>query len=145
MNSSAHDSSIIFRGNINYGFLKLLDLVGKTAKTVSFTGITDYTTPLPTISTNASRYKRGFLGLTSGYSNIPGAQTDWYSYIQIIVSNPYSYLTDSNTTATDATGRGILSSVKDSTGLITRKYNAIKSFYKASYNIDLQEIGNGGQ
>jgi hypothetical protein len=132
------DSTVIFRGNINFSFLKMMDIKLKMGQSQPFLAITDYTTtPLP--STQATRYQRGSLKTTSTFSKTP----DWYDYIQTIVSNPYSLMIDPATTAADVTAKGILTPVKDTNGLIRRKYTEIIKFYKDTYNIDLQKIGNG--
>lgn len=129
----------LFRANINFSFLRMMDVTAKMEKSITFFTLTDYATPV-TGSTVADRYKRGFLGSTA---TLPSFATDWHAYIQAIVANPYSYLTDVNTTAADVTAKGILSPVKDPNGLIKRKYDAILKFYKDRYNIDLQRIGDG--
>lgn len=138
------DSAVLFRGNINYGFLKLMDLKSKMGKSDLFIAMSDYTTPI--VSTQqAQRYKRGFLNTNA--STTPNSyQTDWYNFIQAIVQNPYSYLTSTTgINANTATFQGILSPVKDSSGLIRRKYDEINNYYKTKYNIDLQRIGDGRQ
>ncbi|WP_316834248.1 putative zinc-binding metallopeptidase [Pedobacter nutrimenti] len=129
----------VYRGDVNFSFLKMMDLQFKMLESNVFIGLSDYTTAIT--GTQADRYIRGFLGVTSA---VPAPSQDWQSYIQAIVSNSYAFLTDPNTTATDATNRGILSPVKDVNGLVNRKYNAIIAFYKTQYHIDLQVIGNGG-
>ncbi|MBB6502520.1 hypothetical protein [Pedobacter cryoconitis] len=128
----------VYRGDVNFSFLKMMDVQLKIPRSSIFLAASDYTTAVS--GTQADRYKRGFLGSTTG---LTPASTDWQSYIQAIVYNPYSFLTDPNTTATDVTARGILTAVKDPTGLIRKKYAAMIAFYKQQYNIDLQAIGNG--
>lgn len=135
------DSAVLFRGNINYAFLRLLDLKNLTGKSGQFIASTDYITAMSFTDPQPDRYKRGFMSGTGSYA--PSNQTDWYNYIQAIVQNPYSYLTDAGTTPNDATLKGVLSPVKDVNGLIRRKYDLIVNFYKQNYNIDLQRIGNG--
>ncbi|WP_316748676.1 hypothetical protein [Pedobacter gandavensis] len=129
----------VYRGNVNFSFLKMMDLEGKMKRSEAFTGISDYTNPVAG-TTQADRYKRGFLVLPA---NLPVVSLDWQAFIQVIVSNPYTYLTDPATTASDTTPKGILSPVKDANGLIKRKYDAMVSFYKQQYGIDLQAIGDG--
>ncbi|WP_316838660.1 hypothetical protein [Pedobacter gandavensis] len=129
----------VYRGNVNFSFLKMMDLEGKMKRSDVFTGISDYTNPIAG-TTQADRYKRGFLVLPVG---LPEILQDWQGFIQLIVSNPYTYLTDPATTASDVTAKGILSPVKDANGLIKRKYDAMISFYKQQYDIDLQAIGDG--
>jgi len=133
----------VYRGDINFSFLKMMDLQSKIQKSTVFISLTDYVTAFPTTPapTQADRYKRGFLGATG--TTITAAAADWQSFIQAVVSNPYSYLTDPATTATDVTNKGILSSVKDPNGLIKRKYDAMIKQYKDLYGIDLQRIGDG--
>lgn len=127
-----------YRGNINFAFLKMRDLDAKIKKSELFLTITDYVTAVP--ANPADRYKRGFLNTIRATTS---STQDWHSFIQLIVSNPYSYLTDPTTTATDATAKGILSPVKDVNGLIKRKYDAMIKHYKDNYGIDLQRIGDG--
>ncbi|MCZ4245043.1 hypothetical protein [Pedobacter punctiformis] len=149
----------IYRSDLNFSFLRKMDMDFKIPESPLFLSLSDYTSNVlaPTLTqpitspTLADWYKRGFLGgplYTKPISpdfilKVPLASSDWQSYIQAIVSNPYSYLTDPTTTATDATAKGILSPIKDTNGLIKRKYDAIVAHYKMLYNIDLQAIGNG--
>lgn len=138
------DSAVLFRSNINWGFLRLLDLKLKTSRSDLFLASTDYTTAFPN-NTQAQRYKRGFL-YTTNTTSPPSATTDWSNFIQAAVQNPYSYLTDSKgINPNTATYQGILTPVKDSSGLIRKKYDEITNFYKTNYNIDLQRIGNGAK
>ncbi len=137
------DSAVIFRGNINYSFLRLLDIKNKIARSDLFFASADYTTPIVN-NTQAQRFKRGFLVPIFGSTTPPSFQTDWVNYIQAIVQNPYTYLTDATgMVANNNTYQGILSPVKDSSGLIRRKYDIITNYYKTNYNIDLQKIGDG--
>jgi len=129
----------VYRADLNFSFLKMMDLQFKMSESTVFLGTSDYTTAIT--GTQADRYKRGFLGVTSA---VPASSVDWQSYIQAIVSNSYAFLTDPNTTAADVSNRGILSPVKDVNGLVKRKYDAMIAYYKTQYNIDLQAIGNGG-
>ncbi|MCZ4245125.1 hypothetical protein [Pedobacter punctiformis] len=144
--SSPIDSVSIFRGNVNYSFLKIMNLKGRMGMSDVFQSITDYVATISptapaTNPTNADLYKRGFLGNSS--ISTPSNQTDWYSYLQVILSNKYANLINPATTATDVSAKGILSPVKDVNGLVRRKYDAMIKFYKEVYNIDLQKIGDG--
>ncbi|PZP43202.1 MAG: hypothetical protein DI598_16000 [Pseudopedobacter saltans] len=138
------DSAIIFRGNINFSFIKFLDRKAQV-KSADFFALANYSTPIPSTNSWASRYKVGFLpiGFTSS-TILNDADSDWYSYIQATVTTPYSTLINSTgITSKDNTLKGILTSVKDSSGLIRKKYDIVTQFYKNRYNIDLQRIGNG--
>jgi hypothetical protein len=134
------DTAVIFRGNFNYGFLRLLDLNGKTSRSDIFIAASDYFTLIPTTNTQAERFKRGFLGTGT---NIPSNQNDWYNYLQAIVQNTYSFLADSTAPATDASNRGILNKNKDPNGLIKKKYSSMLIYYKNMHNVELQRIGDG--
>ena len=137
------DSAVIFRGNINYSFLRLANLKNQIPRSDLFKSFADYTTPIVN-NTLPQRYKRGFLIPVSNSVTPPGESTDWEHFIQAAVQNPYSYLTDaSGINASDATFKGILTAVKDSSGLIRKKYDEITDYYKTNYKIDLQRIGNG--
>lgn len=142
-NGTTVDSVARFRGNINYSFLRLMQLTNRMGRSEIFDAASDYTTALVT-GTNAvsGRYNRGFIGTTA----LPPVATDWMWYVQAIVQNPYSYLTNgTGMTANNATLQGVLSPVKDSTGLIRKKYDAVIDYYKSNYNVDLQRIGNGAK
>ena len=137
------DSAAIFRGNINYSFLRLANMRNKILRSNMFASFADYTTPIIN-NTLPQRYKRGFLVPVSASVTPPAESTDWEHFIQAIVQNPYSYLTNaSGINSSDATYKGILTAVKDSSGLIRKKYDEITNYYKTNYNIDLQRIGNG--
>ncbi|HMT75858.1 MAG TPA: putative zinc-binding metallopeptidase [Chitinophagaceae bacterium] len=138
----AKDSAVIFRGNINYGFLRLMDLMNRMGKSDKFIAVSDYTTAIVN-TTQAQRYKRGFLSTTAS-TTPPSNQADWYNFLQAIVQNPYNYLTNATgINANTATYQGILTPVKDSSGMIRRKYDAMVNYYKNIYNIDLTRIGDG--
>lgn len=126
-----------FKGNVNYSFLRMMDLSGKMSKSDSFKNTSDYITPL-TQATIAERNVRGFL-VTGA---IPGTTTDWNSYLSVIVNNSYETLIDPNVSVKDVTSRGILSPIKDRDGLIRKKYQLMIDHYKQNYQIDLQRIGN---
>ncbi|UIR54894.1 hypothetical protein LZQ00_11455 [Sphingobacterium sp. SRCM116780] len=132
-------NKVTYRANVNFSFLKMMDLESKMTKSPVFLSLTDYVNAIVG-TTVADRYKRGFLASTSGFSD---QAQDWQSYIQAITAYPYSYLTDVNTDANDATAKGILSPVKDVNGLIRKKYDALVKHYKDQYGIDIQRIGNG--
>lgn len=137
------DSAVLFRGNINYAFLRLATLRGKINRPAQFDALSDYTSAIAAY-TQAEYYKRGYIGPFPFY--IPSVSTDWENYLKAIVQNPYAYLTDgTGITATDGTFKGILSPVKDVSGAIRRKYDFVTNFYKTNYNIDLQKIGNGSR
>ncbi len=136
------DSTALFRGNINYGFLALMDSYGKMSRSDKFTGVTDYSTAFVN-NTMAQRYKRGFL-YTTNTTTPPSNTTDWFNFLAAILRNPYSYLTDATgMNANNTTMQGILTPVKDSSGLIRQKYDQIIEFYRSNYNIDLNRMGNG--
>lgn len=135
------DSAALFRGNVNYSFLRLATLRDRIPRPAGFDALSDYIGAIATYS-QAYYYQRGYIGAFPYY--IPGAPIDWENYLKAIVKNPYSYLTDATgITSADATLKGILSPVKDVSGNIRRKYDFMINFYKNNYNIDLQRIGNG--
>lgn len=136
------DSTSIFRANVNYSFLKMMRTKNHSGTSDIFMSVSSYT-PLAWGAPDLV-YGRGFLanGLTwAGTAN--NFNEDWDSFLKAIIYNPYSYLTDGDTTPSDPSAKGILSSVKDTSGLIRRKYDAMIDYYKTNYNIDLQRIGNG--
>lgn len=144
--NSPIDSTMIFKNDVNYSFLKMSNLTGKMGKSEDFLNSSDYTTTLaaapavPTAgNTTVERYKRGFIGVGT---TIPTANSDWYAYLRAITSTPYADLINPITPITDASYKGMLNGLKDPTGLTKKKYDLMVDFYKKQYNIDLQEIGN---
>lgn len=125
------DSVTLFKNNVNYAFLTRLRSNGKMVDAALFYNISDYSVA-PTF---ANRYERGFLA-----ANMT-AQNDWNSFLQAVLSTPYSELTAAYPT-TDRTNKGILNAAKDVNGLIRRKYDIMTSHYKETYGIDIQAIGN---
>lgn len=126
-----------FKSNINYSFLRMMDITGKMSRSAEFMVTSDYVTAL-TASTVVAKNTRGFLGTGA----IPIIASDWHAYLSVILNNPYTTLTNANVLPTDATAKGILSPVKDVNGLIRKKYNYMVDFYKNQYNIDIQKIGD---
>jgi hypothetical protein len=146
--NSPIDSVSIFRGNVNYSFLKLMDVLARMKRSDVFLSISDYAaiispTAPATVVTVADRYKRGFLANPGSVNIQPGKGVDWLIFLQYILTNSYATLTSPVTTANDATAKGILSPVKDVNGLLRRKYDAMLQHYLTQYNIDLQRIADG--
>lgn len=138
--SAPIDSVKIFKNDVNFSFLKMGNVLGKMGISENFINTSDYTTTL-VATTTTERYKRGFVGAAGA---IPSTTSDWYNFLRAVTSTSYTDLTNTTTAATDATYKGILGPLKDTNGLIRKKYDLMISYYKSQFNIDLQAIGNGG-
>lgn len=117
---------------VNLEFLWRLKGNDKIPVSQLFYSYSDYSTSL----TAADFYARGFVYFT----NSDRSNTDWKYYLDAIISTSYEDLTK-EVPATDRTYHGILNDMKDTKGLIKKKYAAIIAHFK-QYGIDLQEIGN---
>lgn len=80
-------------------------------------------------------YKLGFLALNQAAD----ALRDFKKYIEVIISNPRSFL--ESPSSDFSTHEGILNEMKDTKGLVRRKYQAIIDYFNR-IGIDLQGIGN---
>lgn len=66
-------------------------------------------------------------------------KSDFMYYVEVIMSNPKSYL---ETESTDMSSHaGILHPIKDASGKILKKYNIVIDYFKQELNLDLQAIG----
>ena len=90
-------------------------------------------------TTQQNAYEKGIIGV---YYNSPTAETDWELYIEAMISRSEAKLNATIASTTDATLNGILSSGKDKNGLIRKRYTIVRNFYKDTYGVDLQLIGN---
>jgi hypothetical protein len=67
---------------------------------------------------------------------LPGnPDADWDKYMDVIVSNSYDMLTSSG---------NILSPDTDTKGVYRKKYDAMINYFKTTFGVDLQAIGNAG-
>lgn len=80
-------------------------------------------------------YELGFLAL----SQSTDALRDFNKYVEVIVSNPKSFL--ESPSADTSTNEGILTDEKDVYGLIRAKYKAVINYFN-TLGIDLQGIGD---
>ena len=79
--------------------------------------------------------ENGFLN-----NNINNEGSDWTSYLNAIVTTPYSKMIAIDGSATG--GPGILHPDFDTKGLIQRKYDIVIDFFKTVHGFDLQAVGN---
>ncbi|MDR2414004.1 MAG: putative zinc-binding metallopeptidase [Odoribacteraceae bacterium] len=126
-----------FKSKASEVFLRKLVSSGKLQRDPLFLSITDYTTPG---SGNAARLANGFI--------TPSAITesaDWDAYVYAIVYTPRDTLVAPRGTLpiTDFVNRrGLLTPEYDASGKIRAKYAAITTYFKESFGVDLQAIGN---
>jgi hypothetical protein len=120
-----------FRSDINIEFWNWMLVNNRVAIPVSFSGVSSYAL---TGITTTIMYQYGFLSVpTAGTGTAAMIIADELNYVRAIINNTKAQL--------DAT---ILSATTDTKGLVVRKYNALISYYKTTYNLDLQAIGNTG-
>jgi len=62
-------------------------------------------------------------------------EKDWDKIIEAIVSNSYDVLTSSG---------NILSPDTDTKGVYKKKYDVVINYFKTTFGVDLQAIGNAG-
>nr|WP_320023112.1 putative zinc-binding metallopeptidase [uncultured Draconibacterium sp.] len=79
------------------------------------------------------------------YSASP--EKDWKQFVTMMICYSEAYLnaevTKVNEWDTKETSwEGIFSPLKDSSGLLKKRYDMVRQFYIDNYNIDLQQIGN---
>ena len=126
-----------FRAKASEVFLRKLVNNSKIERDPVFLGITDYSTPG---SGNAARLANGFI--------TPSAITttsDWDAYVAAIVATPYDTLVAPRgdlPLTNFVNRRGILTPEYDTSGKLRLKYDAMVAYFKQTYGIDLQAIGN---
>lgn len=125
------DSVRLFKNEVNLEFLLRLKKNNKIPDLYAFYEVSDYSEK----STSENRYEKGFL------KTAEKQEDDWARYLEAVISTTLEDLT-TETSATDATFKGILNAVKDTKGLIRKKYDIIVGYYKDKHGIDLQAIGN---
>lgn len=116
----------------NLLFLLRLKSNGWIPVSAVFYSFSDYSTNM----TASTYYARGFVVNDNGDKT----NTDWKHYLEAILSTSYDDLIR-EVPASDKTFHGILNDVKDTKGLIKKKYKAMIDHFK-QYGIDLQNIGN---
>lgn len=126
-------------------------LEGKVGPTKAFQTGVDYEA-MKSVYDVIKRFDAGTFpdlpGLSIDGDNSVSANRDWYIFMYMMIAYPESFLTDSNVTldtyysSADSMLHGILSSVKDTKGLIRERYNTVREFFKTNYDTDLQTVGN---
>lgn len=102
----------------------------------SFTEIANYNVRN---TTQLNAYEKGIITV---YYNNPTTESDWELYVEAMITRSEAKLNATISSTTDATLNGILSSGKDKNGLIRKRYTIVRNYYKDTYGVDLQLIGN---
>lgn len=111
--------------------------------TSAFINAVNYTN-VSTLSTNKACWARGIF--PPSYSAT--SSSDWKAFLMMMVSYPESYLTRTPTTSTsdydnsEAAWEGILNPVKDTNGLLKKRYDMVRNYFINNYGMDLQIVGN---
>lgn len=131
-----------FKDKLNRVFIQsIIDRVIVTP-TTEFAEATNYT-GVSKIYDNAKLWALGTF--PQGYSATPAR--DWGVFMLMMVTHPESFLTATLTTVnttdnTEAGWKGILTKAKDTNGILKKRYDMVRNYFKENYDIDLQEIGN---
>lgn len=83
-------------------------------------------------------------GIISRYLNSPSADSDWSLFMEAMMTRSEAQL-KATVGSNDTSLNGILNSGsngKDKNGLIRKRYDIVRAYYKSMYNMDLQVIGN---
>ena len=116
------------KGELNAAFLVFTHKQGAIKPIAAFKAQTDYGSVNPT-----NYHDEGLLEYDYNGGNT--LDRDWDAYTRIIVSNSYDVLT--------APGN-ILSPDVDTKGVIRKKYDIMIAYFKTTFGVDLQAIGNAG-
>jgi len=123
--SITKEEKYTLKGRLNAAFLAFALAKGVIQRSPAFLVVTDYTA--------LDYYNNYELGVLEW--DILTPEDDWTSYVQTIVSNSYDTLT--------AAGN-ILDPSVDVNGAIRKKYDIIVAYFKSTFGVDLQAIGNAG-
>lgn len=114
------------KARLNAAFLAFAHKQGAVRVSAAFTGLTDYS------SLNWSNYQD--MGVIDYYyAGTP--YKDWDKFMETIVSNSYDVLTSPGY---------ILSPDTDTKGVYRKKYDIMINYFKTTFGVDLQAIGNAG-
>ena len=80
----------------------------------------------------SNQYEQGVLYIDQ-FGNTP--EKDWDSYVTAMVSNSYDVLTSPG---------NILDPDVDTRGAIKKRYDIVIDYFKTTFGVDLQAIGNAG-
>jgi hypothetical protein len=120
------------KGRLNAAFLAFAHKQGVVKVGKAFSGLTDYST---VTWSNYLDLGVMYYVLGGNYYLATNAGTDWDKLVEMIVSNSYDVLTSSG---------NILSPDTDTKGMYMKKYNVIINYFKTTFGVDLQAIGNAG-
>jgi len=120
------------KGRLNSAFLASAHKLGIVKVSTAFTALTDYSEV-----SWATYLDQGVIGYYyAGDWYLPSnPDADWDKYVDVIVSNSYDVLTSSG---------NILSPDTDTKGVYKKKYDVVINYFKTTFGIDLQAIGNAG-
>lgn len=128
----------LYLAKVNLSLINSITEAKKTAPSTAFAGSANYAIA-PT--SDADAYAKGML---TPYYNGPTATSDWYLYLQAMVSFSEDNL-NRMPDSWDTSFTGILNPAKDVNGIIKRRYDLVRNYFRENYNVDLQLIGNAAQ
>lgn len=132
----------IFEDKINRVFVQSIVDRAIITPTDEFTNAANYT-GVSSVYDNAELWARGTF--PSGYSAT--SARDWGIFMLMMVTHSESFLTTTPSyidtyDSSEASWEGILSSAKDTNGILKKRYDMVRNYFKQNYDMDLQEIGN---
>ena len=119
-----------FKTEVNQAFMERLMNEGVVKVPTAFSKVSDYDYDYD----EDEMYDLGFLALYQS-----NAKEDFIKYVEVIVSNPKSFL--ESPSEDGDTVEGILTDSKDTSELIREKYKAVINYFN-TLGIDLQQIGD---
>ncbi|MBS7155489.1 MAG: hypothetical protein KH112_07770 [Sanguibacteroides justesenii] len=130
------DDRVAFKQNLHITFLERITDYEKISIPAEFKSISTYGENVD----NTNMYDMGFLQ-PDGWTKID-AKKDWKSFLTAIVTTPYDDLTAEPAAWAWKYSMGILSDTKDRTHKIRDKYVVVIRYFKETFGIDLQKIGD---
>jgi len=132
INDITKEDKYTLKGRLNASFLSFARKQGAVRISAAFTALTDYST-----LTWGNYQDLGVLYYYYGgqYLLADTREKDWDKIIEAIVSNSYDVLTSSG---------NMLSPDTDTKGMYRKKYDVIINYFKTTFGVDLQAIGNAG-
>ncbi|MBE9599577.1 putative zinc-binding metallopeptidase [Pedobacter sp. MC2016-24] len=128
---------VAFLARLNLVFFQSINERGLIKPTAEFTNSADYTV---SNTTQAIAYGKGIISLY--YSS--NVTADWTAYILAMVTWSEADLNRA-VTNTNTSAVGILNPMKDTNGLIKKRYNMVRNYFINTYQVDLQKIGNASR
>ena len=139
--------SLAFKNKINSIFVESMIGRGETAPTKDFEEGANYNINSSDMYSAAKLWAAGIPSYNTSSYTI-SAEYDWKNFMLMMLLCPEEFLTrvpefNNDWDMTSANWDGILNPVKDVNGLLKKRYDIVRNYFKENYNMDLQKVGNG--